>query len=126
MNTALGTLTFTAPATPQFVNVTLAVTDNGNTGTGGPLGDSDPFVILAADPLPVVTTSGGSVTYTENGPALAVDTGVTVADNGAWDAATREGTGLSIVRALVTEELDGELSLVADHGLRAEVAFPAS
>jgi len=51
---------------------------------------------------------------------------LTVADNGAWDAATREGTGLSIVRALVTEELDGELSLVADHGLRAEVAFPAS
>jgi two-component sensor histidine kinase len=51
---------------------------------------------------------------------------LTVADNGTWDSAAREGTGLSIVRALVTEELDGELSLVADHGLRAEVAFPAS
>ena len=51
---------------------------------------------------------------------------LTVADNGAWDAAIREGTGLSIVRALVTDELDGELVLVADHGLRAEVAFPAS
>jgi two-component sensor histidine kinase/putative methionine-R-sulfoxide reductase with GAF domain len=51
---------------------------------------------------------------------------LTVSDNGAWDAAAKEGTGLSIVRALVTEELDGELSLVADHGLRAEVAFPAS
>jgi two-component sensor histidine kinase len=51
---------------------------------------------------------------------------LTVSDNGAWDAGAREGTGLSIVRALVTEELDGELSLVADHGLRAEVALPAS
>ena len=35
-----------------------------------------------------------------------------------------EGTGLSIVRALVREELDGELLLRVDRGLRAEVAFP--
>ena len=50
---------------------------------------------------------------------------LTVADNGSWDDA-REGTGLSIVRALVREELDGELLLRTDHGLRAEVAFPAA
>ncbi len=50
---------------------------------------------------------------------------LTVADNGAWDGAIREGTGLSIVRALVREELDGELFLVVDDGLRAEVAFQA-
>jgi two-component sensor histidine kinase len=47
---------------------------------------------------------------------------LTVADNGTWEAA-EEGTGLSIVRALVRDELKGELSLVADGGLRAEVAF---
>jgi two-component system, sensor histidine kinase PdtaS len=51
---------------------------------------------------------------------------LTVADNGPWSASAREGTGLSIVRALVREELEGELSLVSDGGLRAEVAFPAS
>jgi two-component sensor histidine kinase/putative methionine-R-sulfoxide reductase with GAF domain len=51
---------------------------------------------------------------------------LTVADNGPWSDGAREGTGLSIVRALVREELNGELSLVADGGLRAEVAFPAS
>jgi two-component sensor histidine kinase/putative methionine-R-sulfoxide reductase with GAF domain len=51
---------------------------------------------------------------------------LTVADNGSWDDQTREGTGLSIVRALVREELDGELSLRSDGGLRAEVAFPAA
>jgi two-component sensor histidine kinase/putative methionine-R-sulfoxide reductase with GAF domain len=50
---------------------------------------------------------------------------LTVADNGAWSDGSREGTGLSIVRALVREELDGELLLVSDGGLRAEVAFPA-
>ncbi len=50
---------------------------------------------------------------------------LTVADNGSWSDGAREGTGLSIVRALVREELDGELLLVADGGLRAQVAFPA-
>jgi two-component sensor histidine kinase/putative methionine-R-sulfoxide reductase with GAF domain len=51
---------------------------------------------------------------------------LTVADNGSWNDGAREGTGLSIVRALVREELDGELMLVSDGGLRAEVAFPVS
>jgi two-component sensor histidine kinase len=49
---------------------------------------------------------------------------LTVADNGAWDEAAVEGTGLSIVRALVREELKGELFLTSAGGLRAEVAFP--
>ena len=35
------------------------------------------------------------------------------------------GTGLSIVRALVRDELRGALALENDGGLRAEVAFPA-
>jgi two-component sensor histidine kinase len=56
-----------------------------------------------------------------NGRAL-----LTVADNGAWSSAAREGTGLSIVRALVRDELRGELSLVEDGGLRVEVAFPTA
>ena len=49
---------------------------------------------------------------------------LTVADNGFWDEGAAEGTGLSIVRALVREELEGELSLTSDGGLRVEVAFP--
>ena len=47
---------------------------------------------------------------------------LTVADNGRWEQG-HDGTGLSIVRALVRDELKGELSLVDDGGLRAEVAF---
>jgi two-component sensor histidine kinase len=50
---------------------------------------------------------------------------LTVTDNGSWGGAAEEGTGLSIVRALVHDELKGTLSLAADGGLRAEVAFPA-
>ena len=49
---------------------------------------------------------------------------LTVADNGTWSTGEREGTGLSIVRALVREELDGELLLESAGGLRAEVVFP--
>ncbi len=46
-------------------------------------------------------------------------------DGGGVDAAPPEGTGLSIVRALVRDELGGTLTLTNDGGLRAEVAFPA-
>ena len=37
----------------------------------------------------------------------------------------RDGTGLSIVRALVSDELRGTLELTDDGGLRADVRFPA-
>jgi two-component sensor histidine kinase/putative methionine-R-sulfoxide reductase with GAF domain len=47
---------------------------------------------------------------------------LTVADNGTWEPAD-EGTGLSIVRALVRDELNGELLLRGDAGLTAEVTF---
>jgi two-component system, sensor histidine kinase PdtaS len=50
---------------------------------------------------------------------------LTVADNGSWSQDAREGTGLSIVRALVRDELKGELSLATEGGLRAEVVFPS-
>jgi two-component sensor histidine kinase/putative methionine-R-sulfoxide reductase with GAF domain len=48
---------------------------------------------------------------------------LTVEDNGGWATGAREGTGLSIVRALVHDELRGELSLSSQEGTRAEVAF---
>ena len=51
---------------------------------------------------------------------------LTVADDGAGiDGEPAQGTGLSIVRALVRDELGGKLSLESAGGLCAEVAFPA-
>jgi two-component sensor histidine kinase/putative methionine-R-sulfoxide reductase with GAF domain len=47
---------------------------------------------------------------------------LTVADNGSWDG-SEDGTGLSIVRALVRDELKGTLTLTSEGGLRAEVIF---
>jgi two-component sensor histidine kinase/putative methionine-R-sulfoxide reductase with GAF domain len=49
---------------------------------------------------------------------------LTVADNGPWNGEASEGTGLSIVRALVRDELRGELSFSGEGGLRVEVVFP--
>ena len=49
---------------------------------------------------------------------------LTVADDGGGMTGEGSGTGLSIVRALVRDELRGTLALENDGGLRAEVVFP--
>ena len=53
------------------------------------------------------------------------DVVLTIADDGVGFEGETSGTGLSIVRALVRDELRGELALENDGGLRAEVVFPA-
>jgi two-component sensor histidine kinase len=50
---------------------------------------------------------------------------LTIADDGGGIEGDGAGTGLSIVRALVRDELRGELELRNDGGLHAEVVFPA-
>ena len=47
-------------------------------------------------------------------------------DGGGLEGEPASGTGLSIVRALVQDELGGRLALESDGGLRAEVVFPAT
>jgi two-component sensor histidine kinase/putative methionine-R-sulfoxide reductase with GAF domain len=53
------------------------------------------------------------------------DVVLTIADDGAGIDGDVNGTGISIVRALVRDELRGELALQNAGGLRAEVVFPA-
>ena len=53
------------------------------------------------------------------------DVALAVADDGAGLNGSGDGTGLSIVRALVREELQGTIALTSEPGLRAEVLFPA-
>jgi two-component sensor histidine kinase len=54
------------------------------------------------------------------------DVVLAIADDGRGvEAGAAAGTGLSIVRALVRDELRGTLELRADGGTRAEVVFPA-
>jgi two-component sensor histidine kinase len=54
------------------------------------------------------------------------DVVLAIADDGAGIDTAASGTGLSIVRALVRDELQGRLDLRSDGGTRAEVVFPAS
>jgi len=54
------------------------------------------------------------------------DVVLAVADDGTgMDADASDGTGLSIVRALVRDELGGRLNIESESGLRIEVGFPA-
>jgi two-component sensor histidine kinase/putative methionine-R-sulfoxide reductase with GAF domain len=53
------------------------------------------------------------------------DVVLSIADDGEGIDGEVDGTGLSIVRALVRDELRGELTLSSDPGLRTEVVFPA-
>jgi two-component sensor histidine kinase len=55
-----------------------------------------------------------------NGSAL-----LAITDDGGVDEDVRSGTGLSIVRALVRDELQGTFELRGETGTRAEVRFPA-
>ena len=50
---------------------------------------------------------------------------LTITDDGGGMTGDGSGTGLSIVQALVRDELRGALALENDGGLRAEVVFPA-
>jgi two-component system, sensor histidine kinase PdtaS len=53
------------------------------------------------------------------------DVVLAIADDGPGIDGAPQGTGLSIVDALVRDELGGTLSLADEGGLRAEVVFPA-
>ena len=53
------------------------------------------------------------------------DVVLTISDDGDGFDGGGAGTGLSIVRALVRDELRGELTMANEGGLRAEVVFPA-
>jgi two-component sensor histidine kinase/putative methionine-R-sulfoxide reductase with GAF domain len=53
------------------------------------------------------------------------DVVLAIADDGEGAGADAGGTGLSIVEALVRDELRGTLELVNEGGLRVEVVFPA-
>jgi two-component system, sensor histidine kinase PdtaS len=50
---------------------------------------------------------------------------LSIADDGTGIEADAAGTGLSIVQALVRDELQGQLDLSSEGGTRAEVVFPA-
>jgi hypothetical protein len=83
VNTALNGMSFNP--TPDFngaASLQIISNDQGNTGSGGPLTDTDTvnITVTTVNDAPVVTTSASNTSFTENGAAVAVDTGLTVTD----------------------------------------------
>src|SRR4029078_8813666 len=80
VNTALNGMSFNP--TPDFngaASLQIVSDDQGSTGTGGALSDTDTVKITvnAQNDAPVVTTTGGNLSYTEGDPATAIDPGLT-------------------------------------------------
>ena len=89
------TLDFTGAASLQIVS-----DDQGNTGSGGPLTDTDTvnITVNAANDPPIVTTTAGNLLYTENDSPTAIDTGLTVTD---VDSANLAGATVAITAGFV-------------------------
>ena len=83
VNAALADLTWT-PATNDGAGRTLSITasDLGNNGSGGPLTDTEDALIdvTAVNDAPLVTTTAGTVAYTEGDPATQIDGGLELGD----------------------------------------------
>ncbi|HSE31384.1 MAG TPA: choice-of-anchor Q domain-containing protein, partial [Pyrinomonadaceae bacterium] len=102
VNTALNGMSFN-PTTDFNGAASLQIVsdDQGNTGTGGPLTDTDTvnITVNAANDAPVVTTTAGNLSYTENDPATAIDPGLTVTDG---DSANLVGATVAITSGFVS------------------------
>src|SRR6185503_12692246 len=79
VNTALNGMSFTPTANfSGAASLQIVSDDQGNTGSGGPLTDTDSVSITVNEQndAPVVTTTAGNTTFTEGGAAVAIDTGL--------------------------------------------------
>ncbi|MFN8869310.1 MAG: beta strand repeat-containing protein, partial [Pseudomonadota bacterium] len=80
VNVALNGMVLAIGAGPD-VTLTVEVSDNGESGAGGPLSATRQMhITVFADAISVVSTSGGSVTYVEDEPATVIDPGLTISD----------------------------------------------
>jgi hypothetical protein len=104
VNTALNGMSFNP--TSGFsgaASLQIVSDDQGNTGAGGPLTDTDSVNITVVPPnaSPVVTTTGGNLAYTENAGAVAIDPGLTVTDS---DNANLTGATVAITAGFVSAQ----------------------
>jgi hypothetical protein len=92
------TADFTGAASLQIIS-----DDQGNTGTGGPLTDTDTvnITVNAANDAPVLTTTGGNLSYTEGAAATAIDPGLTVTDS---DSTNLTGATVAITVGFVSAQ----------------------
>src|SRR6185503_17353938 len=102
VNTAMNGMSFNPTADFNgAASLQIVSDDQGNTGSGGPLTDTDTvnITVNAANDPPIVTTTAGSLSYTENDAATAIDTGLTVTD---VDSANLVGATVAITSGFVS------------------------
>ncbi|HEU4836815.1 MAG TPA: tandem-95 repeat protein [Pyrinomonadaceae bacterium] len=96
VNTALNGLSFNPTADFNgAASLQIISDDQGNTGTGGALTDTDTvnITVNAVGDTPVVTATAGNLSYIENDAPTAIDTGLTVTD---VDSANLTGATVAI------------------------------
>src|SRR5262249_54742761 len=101
---ATGTLRYTpVPNATGAAIITVTVSDDGDISTGGINTFSRTFTVAVApaNQRPVVTTSSGSLTYTQGQAATAIDPNVTVTDN---DTAILSSASVAIITNYVFGE----------------------
>jgi len=104
VNTAMNGMSFNpAPDFTGSASLQIISNDLGNTGSGGPLSDTDTVNITVneANDAPVVTTTAGNLAYTENDPPTAIDPGVTVTD---IDSANLVGGTVAITSGFIAAQ----------------------
>ncbi len=102
VNTAMNGMSFNP--TPDFTggaSLQIVSDDLGNTGSGGPLTDTDTVNITVNEQndAPVVTTTAGNLSYNENAGPVAIDPGLTVTD---IDSANLIGATVAITSGFVS------------------------
>jgi hypothetical protein len=115
VNTALNGMSFNPTADFNgAASLQIVSDDQGNSGSGGPLTDTDTVNISvnAENDAPVVTTTAGNLSYTENDPATAIDTGLTVTDG---DSANLVGATVAITSGFVAAQ--DTLAFVNQNGI---------
>ncbi|MDP1955177.1 MAG: tandem-95 repeat protein [Polaromonas sp.] len=103
------------------VTLTVTTSDLGNTGTGGTLTDVDTVTlnITAVNDAPTVT-SANTITYTENGTALALNPAIAIADV--------DNTTLASATVTITNFVAGQdvLALTLNSGTMGNIAIASN
>ena len=138
VNTALGTLQYTAPAAPGGVTVTVLTDDGGNTGSGGAQSDTDTFLITvnagAATAAPTVTspaapTAVNAATFAITGTAVAnslVMVYIDVNNNGSIDAGDTVAAQQQLTGGATTFSISTPLTVNAANNFVVTATAPSA
>ncbi|MGI9324645.1 MAG: DUF4347 domain-containing protein [Pseudomonadales bacterium] len=125
INTALDGLTF--DPTGDFAGaaqLTISTSDLGNSGTGGALVDVDVVNInvTQVNDAPVVSTTGGSISYVEQTIPIQIDPGLTLLDPDGFDGANPSDQFVGVVQITGNYDLGDILAFTNTSNIQGVVS----